>query len=207
MKLSIELKILIGFIAVAIVMWLIFALGDTPDKVINNVFLSNGKANIENVDPIYTNAMINAKTYGLVNKTITVSEIPQLFFSTYIGTAVKNLNVVSKKSIGATEIANIFSNYTFVNPSTFKMMKSLGIVQSGSATTLNSSFQNYNIASIQSMLTAREKIPQFAAYTYTIEVQLASGSKETFHAIIMRAISSATGEPYKHVRWVVSYVY
>ncbi len=206
MKFSIELKILISVILVGVVMWLIFSLGDTPDKVINNVFLSNGKANIEDVDPIYTNAMINANTYGLVNKRIPVSEIPQLFFSTYIDQKVQSLKIIKQESLDATEIAKIFSNYTFVNSSTLMVMKNLGI-ESTNATALNSNFQNYNIASIQSMLQAREKIPQFAAFNYTIEAQLSSGARNTFHVIVMRAISSATGEPYKHLRWVVSYIY
>ncbi len=198
-----ELKILIGVLVVGLVMWLIFSLGDTPDKVINNVFLSDGKANIEDIDPIYTNAMINAKTYGLVSNAITVSEIPQLFFSTYIGQKVQSLKIIKRESIGTSEIAKIFSNYTFVNSFTLNVMKD----KTKNATALNSNFQNYNLASIQSMLQEREKIPQFAAFNYTIDVRFASGSRESFHVIVMRAISSATGEPYKHLRWVVSYIY
>ncbi len=206
MKLSIELKILIGFIAGALILWLIFALGDTTGGTINNVFLTNGKANIENIDPIYTNAMVNAQTYGLVNQNIQPSVIPELFFATYIGTNVKSIKILSQKSISATEIANVFSNYTFVTNSTIGIMKKYGIVQTANASSLNSNFQNYNVASIQSMLSEREKIPQFAAYDYTIELHTVGGI-ERIHAIVMRAISSATGQPYKHLRWVVSYVY
>ncbi len=206
MKFSIELKILIGFLAGAVILWLIFALGDTTGNTIDNVFLTNGNANIENIDPIYTNAMINAKTYGLVDQSIQTSVIPELFFATYIGTNVKSLKVISQKSIGSTEISNIFSNYTFITNSTIEIMKKHGIVRTADASLLNASFQNYNVASIQSMLSEREKIPQFAAYDYTIELHTAGGV-ERVHAIVMRALSSATGQPYKHLRWVVSYVY
>ncbi|BBJ27772.1 hypothetical protein [Athalassotoga saccharophila] len=205
MKFSIELKILIGFLAGAVILWLIFALGDTTGNTINNVFLTNGRANIENIDPIYTNAMINAKTYGLVNQNIEPSVIPELFFATYIGTNVKSIKILSQKSIGSTEIANIFSNYTFVTNSTIEIMKKYGIVQTANASSLNSNFQNYNVASIQSMLAEREKIPQFAAYDYTIEIT--ANRVEKVHVIVMRALSSAMGQPYKHLRWVVSYVY
>lgn len=206
MKISIEIKILIGLVVSAAIMWLIFSLGDTPDGTIKDVFLKNGRINIENIDPIYTNAMINAKNYGLADRVISKSEISQFFFLTYIGKNVKEIKVEKRKTISATEIASIFSNYTFINVRTFESMKKLGIVKSGDATSLNSNFQNYNLSSIQSMLQAREKIPQFAAYDYEINVKFASGS-ELLHVIVMRAISSATGEPYKHLRWVVSYVY
>lgn len=200
------MKILIGLVVSAAIMWLIFSMGDTPDGTIKDVFLKNGRANIENIDPIYTNAMINAKTYGLVDHVISKSEISQFFFSTYIGKDVKEINIEQRKTIGATEIASIFSNYTFINTFTLESMQKFGILKSGNATSLNSNFQNYNLSSIQSMLQAREKIPQFAAYNYTVKVQFTSGT-EILHAIVMRAISSASGEPYKHVRWVVSYIY
>lgn len=198
-----ELKILIGFLATAVILWLIFSLGDTPMGTINNVFLTGGKADIENIDPIYTNAMVNAKTYGLVNKDISASMIPELFFSTYIGTNVKSIKFIEQKSISATDISKIFSNYTFIDNSTNELMKKYGIIQTMNATALNATFQNYNVASIQSMLDEREKIPQFAAYDYTLEL---NGNQQV-HAIVMRAISSAMGQPYKHLRWVVSYVY
>jgi hypothetical protein len=207
LKLSIEVKILIGFVAAGIIMWLIFSLGDTPERTLNDVILSGKNATIENIDPIYTNAMLNAKNYGLVNHNIHVSEIPELFFTTYIGTKVNSLKVIGSQTLNATKIQNIFSNYIFINPPSFQLLEKKGLIQSGNATQLNTSFLSYNTASIQTMLQDREKIPEFSAYDFDVEVHFLNGTTKDLHVIVMRVISSATGEPYKHFRWAVSYIY
>ncbi len=207
MKISIEFKILIGLVAAALVLWLVFSLEDTTNRTISNIFMRGSKANIENIDPIYTNAMINAKNYGFFSSNVKVSSIPELFWSTYIGKQVKNVSVIGRQTLDATQIQAFFSNYTFINTNTLKALKDMGLVNSDDATSMNANFLNYNMASIQSMLQTREKIPEFAAYNYDLNVKFSDESQKEMHAVVMRVISSATGEPYKHMRWAVSVIY
>ncbi len=206
MKFTIELKILIGIVLAAVVMWFVFSTGDNLDKTVTNLLIEGPEANLDHIDPIFTNAVLGAGTYGILSKNVDKGEVPQLFWFNTVDQKVKSAKIVGKTVLNGTEIQNLFSNYSFIGEKTFDFLKTNGYTSSANATALNTQFVNYNVASIQNLLTAREKIPQFEAFRFKVDLTFENGTTKEVEVYAMRAISSATSEPYKHMRWVVSWI-
>ncbi len=208
MKLSTELKILIAVVAGAIVLWGIYALSDNLTKTVSDVLVNGSNASIEEIDPVYTNALMNAGTYQIISKNISKNDIAKTFWLAYVGKKIKSIKIVKKTKLSKAQVNEAFKGYVFVNSKNFDFLKNSGYVTKKiTAQQLNMMLSNYNLSTIQTMLNTREGIPQFAAYKLKVQVNLEDGNTEDLNVIIMRAISSATGQPYKHLRWVVSKVY
>ncbi len=208
MKISTELKILIALVAGAIALWGVFALSANFTKTVNDVLVNGTHASIDEIDPIYTNALMNAGTYQIIAKNVSESEIAKSFWLTYVGKDVKDVKILKKAKLSKEEVNQAFKNYTFVNAKSLEFLKKNGYVTKDlNAQQLNTLLANYNISTIQTMLNAREDIPQFTAYKLEVQLSFKDGSTKNANVLVMRAISSATGQPYKHLRWVVSKVY
>ncbi len=208
MKLSTELKILIAVIVGAIVLWGIYALSDNFTKTLTDVIVKGRGASIEEIDPIYTNALMNAGTYQIISKNVSKEDIAKNFWLTYVGKDVSSIKIIKKTKLSKAQVNDAFKGYTFVNDESFDFLKKAGYVTKNlTAQQLNTSLSNYNLSTIQTMLNTREGIPQFVAYKLEVQMTFKDGNSKNANVIIMRAISSATGQPYKHLRWVVSKVY
>ena len=208
MKLSTELKILIALVAAAVVLWGMYALNDNLTKTVNDVLVNGERASVEEIDPIYTNALMNAGTYQIISKNISKSDIAKAFWLTYVGKNVKSIEILNKAKLSKAQVTAAFKDYTFVNPENLNFLKKSGYVKKDiSAQQLNTLIFNYNLSTIQTMLNAREGIPQFSAYELKVQLTFKDNSTKDVNVIAMRAISSATGQPYKHLRWVVSKVH
>ncbi len=205
MKISTELKILIALVIGAVVLWGIYAMNNSFEKTLKAVLEKGSNASMDNIDPIYTNALMSAGTYEITSKNLPQSKVAEAFWLTYVGKEVQSVKILGKKELTKKELNGYFKNYTFVNDKTLDFLKKFGYVKKDiSAKELNTLLSNYNISSIQTMLTAREDIPQFAAYKVEVLTKFKDGTSEKMDVIVTRAISSATGQPYKHLRWVVS---
>ncbi len=208
MKISTELKIFIVLVAIAVGMWLVFSLGDNMDKVVIGVITNGPNANMDHLDPIYTNALITAGTYEIISQNISQQDISKLFWKTYLDRKVKSVKVLKKVKLNKEDLIKVFQNYVFVNSTSLAFLKKTGYVdKSINADQLNSRLLNYNKSTVQTMLSVREGIPQFAAYKLETELTFEDGKSEKRDVIVMRVISSATGQPYKHLRWAVSKIY
>ncbi len=205
MKFSIELKILIALILGALVLWGIYTMGNDPMKTLKGVIEKGPNACMDNIDPIYTNALMSAGTYQIISKNIPQNEVAKTFWLTYLGKEVQSVKILKKERLTKKELSAYFKNYTFVNDNALEFLKKADYVkQTTNARALNTLISNYNISTIQTMLSAREEIPQFAAYKVDLTIKFKDGTSKNMMAIVTRAISSATGQPYKHLRWVVS---
>jgi len=206
LKFSTELKILIVLLAVAAVMWFAYVSGDNVDKVVVSTLVSGQRCNINHIDPIYTTALITAGTYGIFNKNLTPEEISKIFWYTHFDRKVVNAKILEKHKLDEKEIDSLFSNYVFVNPESVKILKMDGYVKNTNYKAINSTLDNYNIATIQTMLSTRKGIPQFAAYRMKVDLKFSDGKSEERDIVVMRVISSATGQPYKYLRWAISWI-
>jgi hypothetical protein len=208
LKLSTELKILIALVAGAIVLWGVYALDDNFTKTVNDVLVNGERASVEEIDPIYTNALMNAGTYQIISKNISESDIAKTFWLTYVGKDVKSIKILNKTKLSKAQVTAAFKGYTFVNSENLDFLKKNGYVKKDiSVQQLNTLLSNYNLSTIQTMLNTREGIPQFSAYELKVRLTFKDNSTKDVKVIAMRAISSATGQPYKHLRWAVSKVY
>ncbi len=205
---STELKILLALVAVAVGMWLIFSLNDNMGKTVAGVITAGPNANMDRLDPIYTNALVTAGTYKIMSKNLSQKAVSRTFWNTYLGQSVKSVKVLKRVKLNKEDLKKAFQDYTFVNSKSLIFLKKAGYVaENTNAVKLNSRLRNYNISTIQTMLSVREGIPQFVAYRLETELTFDNGKSEKRNVIVMRVVSSATGEPYKHLRWAVSKIY
>lgn len=208
MKISTELKILISLVLVAVGMWLVFSMGDNMGKAVTGVITAGPNANMDHLDPIYTNALVTAGTYEIISKNLSQEDVSKMFWNTYLGKNVKSVKILKKVKLNKEDLKKAFQDYTFVNSNSLAFLEKAGYVgKNVQASQLNSRLLNYNKSTIQTMLSVREGIPQFVAYKLETEFTFDNGKSEKRNVIVMRVISSATGQPYKHLRWAVSKVY
>ena len=208
MKISTELKIFIVLVAIAVGMWFVFSVSDNMDKTVAGVLTTGPKANIDHLDPIYTNALVTAGTYEIISKNLSQEDVSKMFWNTYLSESVKAVKVLRRVKLTKEDLKKAFQDYTFVNSSSLAFLEKTGYVGKNiNASQLNSRLLNYNNSTIQTMLSVREGIPQFVAYRLEVELTLDNGKSEKRNVIVMRVVSSATGQPYKHLRWAISKVY
>lgn len=206
MKLSIELKILIVLLAAAAVMWFIFSSGDNMDKVVVSTLMSGQNCSIDHLDPIYTTALVTAGTYGIFSKNLTPKEISKVFWYTHFDRKIVDVKILKKSLINKKDLNSFFSNYVFVNSKSAKILKKDGYVENTDYKKINSTLDNYNIATVQTMLSTRKGLPQFSAYKLKVELKFDDGKSEERDVVVMRVVSSATGQPYKYLRWAISWI-
>ncbi len=206
MKFSIELKILIALIAAAAVMWYTFSSRDNMNKVVVSTLMSGQNCSIESLDPIYTNALITAGTYGIFNKNLTPKEISKVFWYTHFDRKVVNVKILKKSVLNKDDLNSLFSKYAFVSSKSAEILKKDGYVKDADYKKINSNLDNYNIATIQTMLSTRKGLPQFSAYKLKVNLEFDNGKNEERDIVVMRVASSATGQPYKHLRWAISWI-
>lgn len=208
MKISTELKILIALVAIAVGMWFVFSISDNMDKTVADVLTTGPKANLDHLDPIYTNALVTAGTYEIISKNLSQEDVSKMFWNTYLSKNVKSVKILRRVKLTKEDLKKVFQDYTFVNSNSLVFLEKAGYVGKNiDGNQLNSRLLNYNNSTIQTMLSVREGIPQFAAYRVEVELTLDNGKSEKCNVIVMRVVSSATGQPYKHLRWAVSKIY
>jgi len=206
LKLSIELKILIVLLAVAAVMWFIFSSGDNMNKVVVSTLMSGQNCNIDHLDPIYTTAFVTAGTYGIFSKNLTPKEISKVFWYTYFDRKIVNVKILKKSLINKKDLNSFFSKYVFVSSKSAEILKKDGYIKDTDYKKINSTLDNYNIATVQTMLSTRKGLPQFSAYKLKVALKFDNGKSEERDIVVMRVVSSATGQPYKYLRWAISWI-